>query len=141
MDKDCIKRLCRSYETGEMSMKVFMDALEQAGIPYDLVSVVGNLHHKVSYLTNLSKLDEEDQLVAAKWERERDERGQLYYQLSDAEDAGDKLKFKETLDKLCKAPWECEHGRHIVKTCLSCDHIEKTLFPDMFEENEEDEDE
>lgn len=140
MDKDCIKRLCRSYEQGDISMKVFMSALEQAGIPYYLVGIVSDLHRKVSYLTNISKLDKEDQLIAAKWERERDERGQLYHQLSDAHETGDQKKAQEILDKLCDAPWECEHGRHIVKHCVACEHIEKTLFPDMFEEEDEEDD-
>lgn len=138
MDKDKIKKLCHQYETGELKIGPFTEALEKEGVPCWIAFTISDLHRKVSYLTNLSKLDEEDQLVAAKWEKEREERSQLYHQLSDAQEAGDKEKFREITDKLCDTPWECEHGRHIVKTCLACEHIEKTLFPDMFEEEEDD---
>ena len=140
MDPKKIKQLCRQYENKELKCNDFMDALEKEGVPCSIAFVIGDLHHKVSYLTNLSKLDEEDQLIAAKWESERDERGRFFSEVADASDAGDLKKASELLQNLPRTPMECEHGRHIVKTCMACEHIEKTLFPDMFEVEEDEDD-
>lgn len=139
MDKDSIKKLCRQYEDKELKVGHFIDALEKEGVPCQIGFIISDLHRKVNYLTNISKLDEKDQQIAAKWEAEREERDVLYKQLSDAEDSGDKELAKQAIKKLCHTPMECEHGRHIVKTCLACEHIERTLYPDMFEAEEDDE--
>lgn len=138
MDKNKIKSLCRQYEDNTINFKDFMDSLEKEGVPCHLVFVIGDLHRKVSYLTNICKLDEEDQKVAAKWEREREERRVIYNALADAHEVGDKDKAASLLNQLEDVPWECEHGRHLVKFCHTCDHIERTLFPDMFDEEDED---
>lgn len=140
MDPKKVRELCRQYEKGDLKCNDLMDSLEKEGIPCWVAFIIGDLHHKVSYLTNLSKLDEEDQLVAAKWESERDERGRFFAEVADADEAGDHKKAMELLQNLPRTPMECEHGRHIVKHCSSCEHIEKTLFPDMFEAEEVEDD-
>lgn len=137
MDKEKIQKLCRQYEDKELKVGHFIDALEKEGVPCQVGFIISDLHRKVSYLTNISKLSEEDQAIAAKWEAEREGRDVLYKQLVDAGEARDKEKSKQIIEELCRTPMECEHGRHIVKTCLACEHIERTLYPDMFEEEDD----
>jgi hypothetical protein len=142
MDAEKIKNiriLCKQYEKKELKIHVFMDALEKEGIPCWIAFVIGDLHRKVSYLTNIDKLDAEDRVIAEKWEKERDERAVVYDQLSDAETLKDNDRFHKVLDQLTAGtPSHCEHERSIWSHCYACEEIERTLFPDMFEPEEDD---
>ncbi len=138
MDKDKVKKLCKEYQNGILRVDQFTDALEKEGMSSWIGYVIHDLHRRVRFLENIGKLDTEDQAVAYRWEREREERSKLYDQIEVISKKNNPEEWEELMDKL-RGPSHCEHGRSWASNCMACEEIERTLFPDMFPP-EEDED-
>lgn len=140
MNKENVRRLCRQYQDGEIRVDQFTDALEKEGMDCAIAHVIHDLHREIRFLTNVGKLDEEDQAVARKWREERIARRKLIDKLGDVP-KHDKEGYAKVLEEIASSSAKsyCEHERSIWKPCAACDHIERTLYPEMFPDDEDDE--
>lgn len=138
MNKENTKKLCKEYQDGTLRVDKFTDALEKEGMSAWIGFVIHDLHRKVRFLENIGKLSAEDQVTAYRWEKEREERRVLYEKIETISKKNNPEEWEELMDKL-RGPSHCEHGRSWASNCYSCEKIEKTLFPDMFPPEEEDE--
>lgn len=142
MDKEQqnkIRELCRQYQNRELRVDKFMEALEKEGVSHWVCYVISDLHREVSFLTNVGKLDEDDQKVAYKWREDHEKRRKLTDKLGDAERAGDKEGVMAAIKEIGAVDGDrCEHDRSHWKPCGACTRIEEILYPE-FAESDDDE--
>lgn len=145
MDKekqDKIRDLCKQYQNKELRVDKFMEALEKEGVSNWICYVISDLHREVSFLTNVGKLDEDDQKVAYKWREEHEQRRKLIDKLGEAERAKDKEGVMAAMKEITTIGGNrCEHDRSIWTPCGACTHIEEVLYPEFAESNDDGDDE
>jgi hypothetical protein len=137
-DYDKVKELCKQYSDNEVRVHDFSEKLEKLGIPCWVGFTIHDLHRKVRFLENIGKLDAEDQVIAHRMEKDREDRTKFFDQIEKTSKKTDPEAWDDLMDKI-RGPSHCEHGRSWASNCYACEKIERTLFPDMFSP-EEDED-
>lgn len=140
MDKEKIKQLCKDYQDGNLRIDQFTDALEKEGVSAWIGYVLHDLHREVRFLTNIGKLSAEEQVTAYRWRKAREDRRVLSDKLFSIDRKTNEQEFQNVLLQMRRTdPSHCEHGRSTMSNCMACDRIERTLYPDMFPPEEEDE--
>lgn len=84
-----------------------------------------------------ARLNPEQLLIAEKWEKEREDMGQVFEKLGLAMKNHDENLWKEALEESNINPISsrCDHDRSIWSTCSACDEIEHLLNPEFYDEN------
>lgn len=83
-------------------------------------------------MSNYDKLTPEQKVIADKWAEEKAGRQRIIDDLKDG-----KLTLEQAMPLLeGLSPEYCEHGRHIVKSCLECEEIDRILHPELFAEED-----
>lgn len=81
------------------------------------------------------KLTPEQQKVYDRWMQERSERQKILNEFFDSPDQC----YQGLMEKLRGIDKDfCEHGRSTMGTCWSCEEIERIMFPELFEDEEND---
>lgn len=89
-------------------------------------------------LDKLAWLTPEQYKVVQRWEQEKKDRSALYDLFDKACLDKDQTAQKKILSDLRKVGSDfCYHGRSIFGTCGSCEEIERILFPEKFENEDE----
>jgi uncharacterized Ntn-hydrolase superfamily protein len=82
---------------------------------------------------NLAKLTPEQRAVFDAWQREAEKSDVLMQGLLDALAANDKIALARITDELDRLiPVVCEHGHSVYLSCMECEEIERTVFPENF---------
>jgi hypothetical protein len=80
----------------------------------------------------ISRLNDEEQLIAKIRESQKKKRAKLISLLTDADPDVHEMVFDSLRDMDGD---ECEHGRSYVKNCIACGKIDHTMFPELFDED------
>ena len=86
-------------------------------------------------MTQQKLLTPEQQKTYDRWMQERKDRQKILDEFFESPDQC----YETLMEKLSKTDADfCEHERSIMGTCSACYEIERIMFPELFEEEEND---